>query len=109
MYSPYFPKLTEPEDILRFMDEEAIRVILEIPYSGVADRVTHLAYSSKVHKAVVPMILKEFKKLGLVELTHLHQFEENYLCGSGYYLTPLGREVAELVCPPFDPMMRLNP
>lgn len=93
MYSPYFPKFTEPEDILRFIDKDAFNVLVHLPY----DRVKHAAHDLKLPEEIVRMIAKELRKLGLIKLQYHCMYDEMYLCGSGYYLTDLGSEVVNLL------------
>ena len=93
MYSPYFPKFTEPEDILRFIDDDAKQVLYHIPNN----RLRHIAHDLKLPIEIIRMIAKELRKLGLIKLEYHVMFDELYLCGSGYYLTDLGAEVTNLL------------
>ena len=96
MYSPYFPKCKEPELVLRYLDDEAIKVLREIPQYN-STTIRYMSIDTRIHIEVVRMILTELKKLGLVTLQTLFQYEENYLCGSSYCLTPMGTKVLELL------------
>lgn len=97
MYSPYFPKITEPEDVLRFIDEDSAEVLKAIPSRGYCERIKHVSIDTRIHIEIVRMIIIELKKLGLIELQTLFREDENYICGSSYYKTPLGIKVADLL------------
>ena len=93
MYSPYFPKFTEPEDILRFIDDDAKQVLYHIPNN----RLRHVAHDLKLPTEIIRMIAKELRVLGLIEQQYYVMYDELYLCGSGYILTDLGYSVVTLL------------